>query len=142
MKFRSNTHLLASTGISKKLSSSDVVASFLFPPAPIAIQVNISRSGHWCFKFLRLTSDIDVPLKCDLCEDSGDPQCVRMCPTGALVFMPEHVFGQAHRLNNVLSYTHMKEIEYLEDGKPKRLHYADNNAAEGRDEQEAKNEKA
>ena len=77
--------------------------------------------------------DIDVPLKCDLCEDSGQPQCVKMCPTGALVFMPEHVFGQAHRLNNVLSYTHMKEIEYLEDGKPKRLHYADNNAAEGRD---------
>ena len=27
----------------------------------------------------------------------------------------------------------MKEIEYMEDGKPKRLHYADNNAAEGRD---------
>ena len=47
--------------------------------------------------------------------------------------MPEHVFGQAHRLNNVLSYTHMKEIEYTEGGKPKRLHYADNNAAEGCD---------
>ncbi len=28
---------------------------------------------------------------------------------------------------------HMKEIEYIEDGKPKRLHYADNNTAEGLD---------
>jgi hypothetical protein len=27
----------------------------------------------------------------------------------------------------------MKEIEYIEEGEPKRLHYADNNAAEGRD---------
>jgi hypothetical protein len=43
------------------------------------------------------------------------------------------VFGQAHRLNNVLSYAHMKEIEYMEKGEPKKLHYADNNAAE-RDE--------
>jgi len=77
--------------------------------------------------------DIDVPLKCDLCGDNGEPQCAKMCPTGAIVFMPEHVFGQAHRLNNVLSYAHMKEIEYMEEGEPKRLHYADNNAAEGRD---------
>jgi anaerobic carbon-monoxide dehydrogenase iron sulfur subunit len=85
------------------------------------------------FGAMYIHPDIDVPLKCDLCEDSGRPQCVKMCPTGAIVFMPEHVFGQAHRLNNVLSYTHMKEIEYMEHGKPKRLHYADNNAAEGRD---------
>jgi Fe-S-cluster-containing hydrogenase component 2 len=76
--------------------------------------------------------DIDVPFKCDLCQ-GGEPQCVKMCPTEAIVFMPEHVLGQAHRLNNVLSYAHMKEIQYVEDGKPKLLHYADNNAAEGRD---------
>jgi len=82
------------------------------------------------FGAMYVHSDLDVPLKCDLCEDNGDPQCAKMCPTGAIVFMPEHVFGQAHRLNNVLSYAHMKEIEYMEKGKPKHLHYADNNAAE------------
>jgi formate hydrogenlyase subunit 6/NADH:ubiquinone oxidoreductase subunit I len=53
-----------------------------------------------------------------------------MCPTGAIVFLPEHVLGQAHRLNNVLSYAYMKEIEYMEKGEKKRLHYADNNAAQ------------
>ena len=51
-----------------------------------------------------------------------------MCPTNAIVFMPEHVFGQVRRLNNVLSYAHMKEIEYMEKGERKRLHYADNEA--------------
>jgi Fe-S-cluster-containing dehydrogenase component len=74
--------------------------------------------------------DLDVPLKCDLCEDNSQPQCVKMCPMEAIVFLPEHVFGQTHRLNNVLSYAHMKEIEYMEKGEPKKLHYADNNAAE------------
>lgn len=81
------------------------------------------------FGAMYVHSEVNVPLKCDLCEDSGEPQCAKMCPTGALVFIPEHVFGQAHRLNNVLSYAHMKEIEYMEKGERKRLHYADNNAA-------------
>ena len=26
-------------------------------------------------------------IKCELCE--GDPQCVRLCPTGALAFLPK-----------------------------------------------------
>lgn len=86
------------------------------------------------FGAIYIHPDFDVPLKCDLCGDSGKPQCVKMCPTGALNFIPEHVFGQAHRLNNVLSYTHMKEIEYMEKGEPKKLHYADNNAAERKDD--------
>jgi carbon-monoxide dehydrogenase iron sulfur subunit len=82
------------------------------------------------FGAMYVHSDLKVPLKCDLCADNGDPQCVKMCPTGALGYIPEHVFGQSHRLNNVLSYAHMKEIEYMVKGKPKQLHYADNNAAE------------
>ena len=73
-------------------------------------------------------TEINTPLKCDLCVESGEPKCAEMCPTGALVFLPEHVFGQAHRLKNVLSYAHMKEIEYMEKGERKRLHYADNEA--------------
>ena len=82
------------------------------------------------FGAMYIHSDLKVPLKCDLCADNGEPQCVKMCPTGALEYIPEHVFGQSHRLNNVLSYAHMKEIEYMEKGKPKQLHYADNNAPE------------
>lgn len=82
------------------------------------------------FGAMYVHSDVEVPLKCDLCENNGEPQCAKMCPTGAIVFLPEHVLGQAHRLNNVLSYAHMKEIEYMEKGEKKRLHYADNNAAQ------------
>ena len=66
-----------------------------------------------------------MPLKCDLCEDRGEHQCVKMCPTGAIVLIPEHVFGQTHRLNNVLSYAHMKEIEYMEKGEKKIIRYAE-----------------
>jgi len=76
------------------------------------------------FGAMYVHSQIDTPLKCDLCN--GDPECVKMCPTHAIVFLPEHVFGQAHLLNNVLSYAHMKEIEYMEKGERKRLRYADN----------------
>ena len=82
------------------------------------------------FGAMYIHRDQDVPLKCDLCEDNGQPKCVAMCPTNAIAYLPEHVFGQAHRLNNVLSYTHMREIEYMEKGEKKHLHYADNNAAE------------
>jgi Fe-S-cluster-containing hydrogenase component 2 len=90
------------------------------------------------FGAMYLHPDRKVPLKCDLCADNGEPQCVKMCPTGAIAYMPEHVFGQTHRLHNVLSYAHMKEIEYMEKGKRKRLHYADNNAPEtSREEDDA-----
>jgi len=80
------------------------------------------------FGAMYVHSELDVPLKCDLCDNSDEPVCAKMCPTGAIVFIPEHVFGQAHRLNNVLSYAHMKEIGYMEKGERKRLHYADNDA--------------
>ena len=95
------------------------------------------------FGAMYIHPDLDVPLKCDLCSNNSEPQCARMCPMGAIVYLPEHVFGQAHRLNNVLSYAHMKEIEYMEKGEPKKLHYADNNADESFDEKQGgQNEKA
>ena len=78
------------------------------------------------FGAMYVHTELEVPLKCDLCQDNGEPECAKMCPTGAIVYLPEHVFGQAHRLNNVLSYAHMKEIEYMEKGERKRLRYADN----------------
>jgi carbon-monoxide dehydrogenase iron sulfur subunit len=90
--------------------------------------------GACPFGAMYIHSDIHTPIKCDLCEDSGEPHCVTMCPTRAIVYLPEHVLGQAHRLKNVLSYAHMKEIEYMEKGKRKHLHYADNNAPETSEE--------
>jgi len=67
--------------------------------------------------------DISMPFKCDLC--GGDPKCVQACPNHALVLVPEHILGQAHRMTNVLSYAHMKEVEYVEKGEKKRLRYAE-----------------
>ena len=65
--------------------------------------------------------DVSAPIKCDLC--AGNPKCVDVCPTNALLFVPEHLLGQAHRVGSVLKYAHMEEIEY-EAGK-KKLRYAD-----------------
>ena len=79
------------------------------------------------FGAMYVHSDLNVPLKCDLCDGFEEPICARMCPTEAIVYLPEHVFGQAHRLNNVLSYAHMKEIIYMDKGERKRLHYTDDN---------------
>ena len=67
--------------------------------------------------------DVERPFNCDLCE--GSPRCVKACPKGAIVFVPEHVLGQAHRLSNALSYAHMKEVEYVEKGEKRRLRYAE-----------------
>jgi hypothetical protein len=39
--------------------------------------------------------------------------------------MPEDVLGESKRVNNVLSYSHMKEIEFIEKGEKKVIHYAD-----------------
>lgn len=49
------------------------------------------------------------PIKCDLC--GGSPQCVAKCPRKALRLISEQVLGESKRLNNVLSYVHMKEID-------------------------------
>ena len=67
--------------------------------------------------------DCDTPIKCDMC--GGDPQCVKNCPLGALRLIPEHALGEAKRLNNVLSYTQMREIEYFEEGELKTIRYAE-----------------
>ena len=75
------------------------------------------------FGAIYVHADLDIPFKCDLC--GGDPACVRECPKGAIKFMPSYLLGQTHRLNNVLSYTHMKEVEYVEKGEKKHLRYAE-----------------
>ena len=67
--------------------------------------------------------DVAHPIKCDLC--GGRPQCVERCPKGALRFIPEQALGEARRVSNVLSYTHMKEIEFVEGGEKKVIHYAE-----------------
>lgn len=67
--------------------------------------------------------DVTTPFKCNLCQ--GDPQCVKECPKQALLFLPEHTLGQTHRMDTVLKYTHMREVEYVEKGEKKKLRYAD-----------------
>jgi len=68
-------------------------------------------------------SDLEYPIKCDLCD--GQPQCVEKCPKGAIRFIPEQSLGEARRMNNVLSYAHMKEIEFTEKGEKKTIRYAE-----------------
>ena len=67
--------------------------------------------------------DIENPIKCDLC--GGEPKCVEVCPKGALRLIPEQAMGESKRMNNVLSYAHMKEIEFMEKGEKKIIHYAE-----------------
>ena len=67
--------------------------------------------------------ECDAPIKCDMCD--GDPQCVKACPKGALRLIPDHVIGESKRMNNVLSYAHMKAIEFEEKGEKKIIHYAE-----------------
>ena len=68
-------------------------------------------------------ADLDTPFKCDLC--GGDPECVKVCPKRALLFVPEHLIGDEHRITSLLKYAHMKEIQYAEQGEKKILKYAD-----------------
>jgi len=75
------------------------------------------------FGALFIHDDVEQPIKCDLC--GGDPECVKVCPKDAILFIPEHVLGQAQRIDNVLSYYHMKEIEYFEKGEKKQIRYAE-----------------
>jgi carbon-monoxide dehydrogenase iron sulfur subunit len=67
--------------------------------------------------------DCDLPIKCDMC--GGDPECVKNCPLGALKLIPEYALGEIKRLNNVLSYTQMREIEFYEKGEKKTIRYAE-----------------
>ncbi len=67
--------------------------------------------------------DCERPIKCDMC--AGDPECVRVCPKAALRLIPEAALGESKRVNNVLSYTQMKEIEFYEKGEKKVIHYAE-----------------
>jgi carbon-monoxide dehydrogenase iron sulfur subunit len=67
--------------------------------------------------------DVDYPIKCDLC--GGEPECAEHCPKRAIRFVPEQALGESKRLNNILSYAHMKEIEYVEMGQKKIIHYAE-----------------
>jgi anaerobic carbon-monoxide dehydrogenase iron sulfur subunit len=75
------------------------------------------------FGAIYVHDDVDQPIKCDLCD--GAPECVRVCPKNAILFIPEHVLGQAQRISNVLSYSHMKQIEYFEKGEKKQIRYAE-----------------
>ena len=67
--------------------------------------------------------DSDYPIKCDLC--GGDPECVKHCPKGALRLIPTHALGESKRMNNILSYSQMKEIEFAEKGETKSIRYAE-----------------
>jgi carbon-monoxide dehydrogenase iron sulfur subunit len=68
-------------------------------------------------------ADVAHPIKCDLC--GGQPKCVEKCPKSALRLIPEEALGEAKRMNNVLSYAHMKEIEFMEKGERKTIRYAE-----------------
>ena len=68
-------------------------------------------------------ADVDYPIKCDLC--GGEPRCVQSCPKGAIRLIPEQALGEARRISNVLSYAHMKEIEFVEKGQKKIIQYAE-----------------
>ena len=68
-------------------------------------------------------SDVDHPIKCDMC--GGSPQCVERCPKGAIYLIPEQALGESKRINNILSYAHMKEIEFMEKGEKKSIRYAE-----------------
>ncbi len=82
-----------------------------------------------CFKCLEACpfgaifahADCPQPIKCDLC--GGDPQCVKACPKEAIRMIPEEALGETKRLGNLLSYAHMKEIEFFEKGEKKVIRY-------------------
>ena len=50
---------------------------------------------------------------------------MKQCPKSALMLLPEYSLGASNRLNNVLSYTQMKEIEYSQQGEVKTIRYAE-----------------
>jgi len=86
--------------------------------------VSCMRCVEACpFGAIYVHADVAHPIKCDLC--GGEPACVEHCPKGALKLIPEQSMGEAKRMNNVLSYAHMKEIEFMERGEKKTIKYAE-----------------
>lgn len=75
------------------------------------------------FGAIYIHEDMDYPIKCDLCN--GEPACVKECPKNAIMLIPTHILGQVKRINNILSYSQMKEIEYFEKGDKKVIRYAE-----------------
>lgn len=75
------------------------------------------------FGAIYVHGDVDHPIKCDLC--GGRPRCVECCPKGALRLIPEQSLGESKRISNVLTYAHMKEIEFMEKGEKKTIQYAE-----------------
>ena len=75
------------------------------------------------FGAMYVHGDVTHPIKCDMC--GGQPKCVAKCPKGAIRLIPEQVLGESKRISNALSYAHMKEIEYMEKGEHKTIHYAE-----------------
>ncbi len=59
---------------------------------------------------IRLDEEKEMPLKCDLCE--GNPQCVKFCPTEALVLTETSVKGElsVEELMDALDHF-LKQIE-------------------------------
>ena len=75
------------------------------------------------FGAIYVHADMVAPFKCELC--GGDPQCVKVCPKNAILYVPEHTLGQSKRLIETLKYAHLKEMEYFEHGVEKKLSYAE-----------------
>lgn len=66
---------------------------------------------------IRLDKDTQFPLKCDLC--GGDPQCVKFCPTEALVFadkLVEGEFGVGEMMEALELFLQQKELPLTREG--------------------------
>jgi len=59
-----------------------------------------------------------------MCGDDN-PACVSACPKEAIRLIPEQALGETRRIGNLLSYTHMKEIEFYDKGEKKVIHYTE-----------------
>lgn len=60
---------------------------------------------------IRLDDDYQMPLKCNLCD--GDPQCVKFCPTEALLLTKDPVEGEVtvkHMMQALEYFLQQKEL--------------------------------
>jgi Fe-S-cluster-containing dehydrogenase component len=60
----------------------------------------------WCIEAcdygaIRLHPDTKKVFTCDLCQDLGEPQCVKWCPEGALDWVTSDVVAQKARITAV-----------------------------------------